>query len=226
MFSGIDIGHQRKGRRAGRAVGSTTSRRHQSSVASSGGRPRSTSISRRAFPRCRLPTLAAGGLLLGGRAALARVPLPAARPGLLTSTAGSSRRVRDLRRSLLGHALFLQAFVLLLVLHAGPLVRHWDHLLWSAADASWPSFPRCVASIRPQRMTRLDPLLSRGRSHLGSEDADGIGPPVETISPTGGDYRARRTGTCQTWRLPSSSRMVRSTPPTLPIWSTVPVRSS
>ena len=103
--------------------------------------------SRRAFPCGRPTTLAAGGLLLGGRAALARVSPPNARSGLLASAAGGSRRVRDLRRSLLRHPLFLQGLVLLLVLHAGPLVRH-GYLLLARILTFGISFPEPAACIR------------------------------------------------------------------------------
>src|SRR5919108_1085654 len=71
---------------------------------------------------CRRPaTLAAGGLLMGGRPTLLRA---AARAGRLPASARRTGRVSDPRRALLRHALFLQAFVLLLVLDARSLVRH------------------------------------------------------------------------------------------------------
>src|SRR5439155_8848024 len=68
--------------------------------------------------------LAAGGLFLGCRAALARVAPGRARAGLLPAAARRAGRVRDPRGTFLRHPLFLELLVLLLVLDARPLVRH------------------------------------------------------------------------------------------------------
>src|SRR6187455_578449 len=75
-----------------------------------------------------LSALATSRLLLSGRSSLGRV---AARAGLLAATARGLRRVGDLGRPLLRHALVLEGLVLLLVLdvrscpwhHAPPFVR-------------------------------------------------------------------------------------------------------
>src|SRR5436309_4999788 len=78
--------------------------------------------------------LAPRGLLLRGRPALGR-GRPAARSGLLPASAGGAGRVRDPRRPLLRHPLPLQRLVLLLVLHARPLVGHGDLLSSSFSDS-------------------------------------------------------------------------------------------
>src|SRR5437773_12485196 len=74
--------------------------------------------------RCGLAPLAAGGLLLGGGRALAGGLPSVARARALPSPARGSRRVGDLGRALLRHPLLAQAFVLVLVLDAWPLVWH------------------------------------------------------------------------------------------------------
>src|SRR5205814_4040333 len=74
--------------------------------------------------RGRLAALAAGGLLLRRRPALRRTAPRGARVRLLAALARRARRVRDLRRALLRHALVLQGLVLLLVLDAWSLARH------------------------------------------------------------------------------------------------------
>src|SRR5919198_1643840 len=74
-----------------------------------------------ALPRGRAAALAAGGLLLRGRAALLG---GAAGAGLLATPARGARRVRDLRRALLRHALLLELLVLLLVLDVGAFIGH------------------------------------------------------------------------------------------------------
>src|SRR5207248_4059648 len=78
------------------------------------------------LPSRGLAPLAAGGLLLRRGPALLRAAAAARRraPGLLASAAGGPRRVRDLGRALLRHALLAKTFVLLLVLDAGSLARH------------------------------------------------------------------------------------------------------
>src|SRR5205814_2308712 len=78
----------------------------------------------------RLPSLTPGRLLLLGRAAPARAAAGAAsRARLLAAAARCARGVGDLRGALLGHALLLQAFVLLLVLDVGTLRGHVVYLL-------------------------------------------------------------------------------------------------
>src|SRR6184192_2978858 len=74
--------------------------------------------------RGRLAALAAGRLLLRGRAALRRAAPGAAGAGRLAAAARGALRVRDLRRPLLRHPLLLQLLVLLLVLDARSLSRH------------------------------------------------------------------------------------------------------
>src|SRR4051794_24024407 len=77
------------------------------------------------YLRALAAALAAGCLLLGGGAALLRVAAGArAGAGLLAAAARSAGRVRDLRGPLLGHALFLQLLVLLLVLDVRALAGH------------------------------------------------------------------------------------------------------
>src|SRR4051812_6339025 len=68
-----------------------------------------------------LATLAAGLLLLSGRAALRAVSSGAA---LLAAAARGAGAVGDLRGALLGHAFVLELLVLLLVLHVGRLAWH------------------------------------------------------------------------------------------------------
>src|SRR5829696_3335796 len=71
----------------------------------------------------RLAALAAGGLLLLGRAALAAVALArAARTGLLAAAAGRALGVGDRRRAALAHALLLEPFVLLVVFDARTVI--------------------------------------------------------------------------------------------------------
>src|SRR5919198_1664215 len=77
-----------------------------------------------ALARCGLAALAAGGLLLRGRATLARARARRPRVRLLSATARRAGGVRDPRRALLRHALFLELLVLLLVFDACALVRH------------------------------------------------------------------------------------------------------
>src|SRR5438045_4778309 len=67
------------------------------------------------------PALTPGGFVLCGRTALATITAGA---GLLATMLRSVRRVCDLGGALLGHALVLQGFVLLLVLDMGGLRRH------------------------------------------------------------------------------------------------------
>src|SRR5439155_10647287 len=78
------------------------------------------------LPGGRFAALAAGGLLLGGGAALLRAPAGARRPA---ASAGRARRVGDAGRPLLGHPLVLQRLVLPLVLDARSRVRHLDLLV-------------------------------------------------------------------------------------------------
>src|SRR4029453_5563393 len=76
---------------------------------------------RRSLPRRGLAALASCRLLLRGRPSLLGV---ASRTGLLATAARSPRGVGDPRRSLLGHPLVLESFVLSLVLDARSLVGH------------------------------------------------------------------------------------------------------
>src|SRR5688500_8653409 len=70
-----------------------------------------------------LAALAAGGLLLLGRAALAAVALArGARARLLAAAARGALGVRDRRRPALAHALLAEALVLLVVLDAGTVI--------------------------------------------------------------------------------------------------------
>src|SRR5207237_2709805 len=71
-----------------------------------------------------LSALAARGLLLRGRAALLGARARRRGVGLLAAAARRAGRVRDLRRALLRHPLFLQLLVLLLVLDAPTFVWH------------------------------------------------------------------------------------------------------
>src|SRR3954470_8944111 len=77
-----------------------------------------------AFVRRRLAALAAGGGLLGVRAALRRVALRGRGVRLLAAVLRSVRRVRDFRRALLRHPLVLQGLVLFLVLDVCTLSGH------------------------------------------------------------------------------------------------------
>src|SRR5439155_1494265 len=81
------------------------------------------------LPRRSSAALAARGLLLGCRPALARIAPGRARAGLLPAAARSAGRVRDPRGTFLRHPLFLELLVLLLVLDAWSLVRHRTLLL-------------------------------------------------------------------------------------------------
>src|SRR5438067_11321875 len=86
---------------------------------------------------CGLAALAAGCLLLGGRAALLRVRARGrVRSRLLAAATRGARRVGDPRRPLLRHSLFLQLLVLLLVLAAGALVRHESPFPYVCTDRS------------------------------------------------------------------------------------------
>src|SRR5438477_4444807 len=86
-----------------------------------------------AVPRGGAAALAAGGLLLRGRAALLRGALGgAAGAGLLAAPARGARRVRDLRRALLRHALLLELLVLLLVLDVRAFTGHAARIPCSA----------------------------------------------------------------------------------------------
>src|SRR4029453_9669134 len=105
---------------------------------------------------------AAGGLLLRRRAALLR-----ARPGrggirLLPASARRTRRVGDLRRALLRHALVLERFVLLLVLDVCLLARHSGLL----RNGYGPVFSTAAAAETGQRanVTLLRPRGSSGSS--------------------------------------------------------------
>src|SRR5688500_5993305 len=82
-----------------------------------------------------LAALATGALLLRGGAALRCVPSGA---GLLAAARRRARRVRDLGRPLLRHALVLEGLVLLLVLHARPLLAWHRNLLGSSLPGSCP----------------------------------------------------------------------------------------
>src|SRR5438477_1222694 len=95
------------------------------------------------LPGRRLSALATGRLLLRRRPALGRV---AAGARLLAAVCRRLRRVGDLGRALLRHALVPQCFVLTFVLHARSLVRHRSRLLPSVV---WESAARDRSAHRP-----------------------------------------------------------------------------
>src|SRR5689334_3059862 len=95
----------------------------------------------------RLAALAAGRLLLRGRAALGGV---AAGAGLLAAAARGAGRVGDLGRALLGHPLVLEGLVLLLVLDVGLPAWH-------------PRPPTASRSLRRARRSGCRPTRGRRR---------------------------------------------------------------
>src|SRR5207248_2603522 len=95
------------------------------------------------LPGGRLAALATGRLLLRRRPALGRV---AAGARLLAAVCRRLRRVGDLGRALLRHALVPQCFVLTFVLHARSLVRHRSRLPPSVV---WEPAARDRSAHRP-----------------------------------------------------------------------------
>src|SRR5439155_322842 len=96
--------------------------------------------------RRRLSALASGGLLLSGRAALARARARGRGMRLLAPATRRAGRVRDPCRALLRHPLFLQLLVLFLVLDVRSFVRHVDPL----SDWAFPGVP--LNAVPKQRM--------------------------------------------------------------------------
>src|SRR3954467_13443658 len=117
--------------------------------------------------RRRLAALAAGGLLLRGRAALARV---AAGAGLLAAAARRAGRVGDPGGALLGHPLVLQRLVLLLVLDVRLLGGHLRLLrVGRCPRRAAPSAARRPrAPRRPARARRRDGRPPRRLAAAGS----------------------------------------------------------
>src|SRR5205085_8521559 len=123
--------------------------------------------------RC-LPAFAPRFLLLLGRPALlgAAAGVPSG-TGLLATAAGRAGGVADPRGPLLGHALLLQAFVLLLVLDVGTLRGHVVYLLLLLV------------------LTILCPLLHVNMPSVGS-------PPCRIDAPSSWEWRRPTTPTCPT----------------------------
>src|SRR5438552_11256045 len=86
---------------------------------------------------------------------------------LLAAAAGGARRVRDLRRPLLRHALLLQLLVLLLVFDAWSLSRHGltvpDRPCFTRAQALSPS-----TASRPRRSLSCSSFSRSGSAFASS----------------------------------------------------------
>src|SRR3954447_596589 len=125
-----------------------------------------------------LAALAAGLLLLRGRAALRAVAAGAA---LLAAAGRRALGVGDLGGALLRHALVLEGFVLLLVLHVGRLAGHRSSSGRVCADVPTPPlFSRSVSGGLQRGVSR--PPRQAGHSSSNFTGGTSYGPPSTLLA--------------------------------------------